>query len=45
LSFAPSTFTALPKRPVVHIDPFISVPLRPCPDESAVVVPEPSSNA
>jgi hypothetical protein len=44
LSSVPSKYNALPTFPAVQRGPFVNVPVFPFPEESAVVVPVPSSN-
>ena len=40
----PSKYNAFPAIPAVHTGPFVRVPVLPFPEESAAVVPVPSSN-
>src|SRR5262245_6287766 len=44
LSSMPSKYNALPTFPAVHRGPLTRVPVFPLPEESAAVVPLPSSN-
>src|SRR2546427_10745789 len=44
LAAMPSKDNALPAIPALHTGPFIKVPVLPFPEESATVVPVPSSN-
>jgi hypothetical protein len=44
LSSVPSKYNALPTFPAVQRGPFVNVAVFPFPEESAVVVPVPSSN-
>lgn len=44
VTLLPSKYNALPAIPLVHAGPFANVPVLPFPEESAAVVPVPSSN-
>ena len=44
LSSVLSKYNAFPAIPAVHTGPFVRVPVLPFPEESAAVVPVPSSN-
>ena len=44
-SSLPSRLTAVPYFPTLQVAPPVSVPVRPCPEASAAVVPAPSSKA
>ncbi len=44
LSLVPSKYKAFPILPAVHRSPLVRLPVFPFPEESAAVVPVPSSN-